>query len=124
MNYSHLSIIDRGQLEILNRLGWSARAIARHLGRHHSTIAREIKRGFVNQTYEAKSSHQASQDRRRESKPRGKFPSQLAEELQTDNSFSLGLVNFPRLPFLSPDCLLLPLRQHSWSLTRRRRLEK
>ncbi|MCM3339949.1 hypothetical protein M3650_15240 [Paenibacillus sp. MER TA 81-3] len=38
----------------------------------------------MNQTYEAKSSHQASQDRRRESKPRGKFSSQLAEELQTE----------------------------------------
>ncbi|KZE46133.1 transposase, partial [Brevibacillus parabrevis] len=41
MSYSHLTIIERGQLETLYRLGWSARAIARHLGRHHATISRE-----------------------------------------------------------------------------------
>lgn len=34
MNYSHLSIIERGQLEMLYGLGWTARAIGLKLGRH------------------------------------------------------------------------------------------
>ncbi|WNC12312.1 helix-turn-helix domain-containing protein [Brevibacillus brevis] len=33
MSYSHLSIMERGQLETLHRLGWSTRAIGQHLGR-------------------------------------------------------------------------------------------
>ena len=45
MSYSHLSIIERGQLETLHRLGWSCRRIGRELGRHPSTIAREPSRG-------------------------------------------------------------------------------
>ncbi|MFE9279596.1 helix-turn-helix domain-containing protein [Paenibacillus glucanolyticus] len=45
MSYSHLSTIDRGQLEALHRLGWSCRKIGRELGRHPSTTAREPKRG-------------------------------------------------------------------------------
>lgn len=49
MSYSHLSIIERGQLETLHRLGWSCRAIGLELGRHPSTIARELKRGSDNE---------------------------------------------------------------------------
>ncbi|SEP34677.1 helix-turn-helix domain-containing protein [Paenibacillus sp. OK076] len=44
MSYSHLSIIERSKLEILHRQGKSARAIAEELGRHHTTICREISR--------------------------------------------------------------------------------
>ena len=54
MSYSHLSIIER-KLETLFRLGWTTRDIGRELGRHHSTIAREIERGRSGQTYEARS---------------------------------------------------------------------
>lgn len=42
MSYSQLSIIERGQLETLNELGWTTREIGRKLKRHHSTIAREL----------------------------------------------------------------------------------
>jgi IS30 family transposase len=44
MSYSHFSTIERGQLEALHRLGWSSRAIGRQLDRHHSSVARELKR--------------------------------------------------------------------------------
>ncbi|WP_415840053.1 helix-turn-helix domain-containing protein, partial [Paenibacillus endophyticus] len=37
MSYSHLTIIERGQLEALHRLGWSCRRIGHELGRHPST---------------------------------------------------------------------------------------
>ncbi|WP_157128180.1 helix-turn-helix domain-containing protein, partial [Brevibacillus parabrevis] len=37
MSYSHLCITERSQLALLHRLGWSTRAIATELKRHHST---------------------------------------------------------------------------------------
>lgn len=46
MSYTHLSITERSQLALLHRLGWSTRAIATELNRHHSTIARELNRGL------------------------------------------------------------------------------
>lgn len=41
MSYTHCSIIERSQLEILYRLEWTNREIGEKLGRHHSAIARE-----------------------------------------------------------------------------------
>lgn len=82
MSYSHLTIIERGQLETLYRLGWSARAIARHLGRHHATISREIKRSHAGSAYEALASEQQYRQRRKACVPRGKYSLELAYELQ------------------------------------------
>jgi IS30 family transposase len=82
MSYSHLSIIERGQLETLHRLGWSSRAIARQLGRHHATIAREIKRGQSGPCYGALTAQQAYHERRATSVPAGKFTPELAAELE------------------------------------------
>lgn len=82
MSYSHLSIIERGQIEALHRLGWSTREIGRQLGRHHSTIARELCRGQVNAYYEAAPAQDAYQERRAACVPSGKFTPELAAKLQ------------------------------------------
>lgn len=82
MSYSHLSIIERGQLETLHGLGWSTRAIGQKLGRHHATIARELKRGQLDQHYEAGVAQEAYQQRRASCVPAGKFTPELARELQ------------------------------------------
>lgn len=82
MSYSHLSIIERGQLETLNELGWTTRAIARKLKRHHSTIARELQRGQTNDHYEAEVAQEAYEQRRTSCVPTGKFTPELADELQ------------------------------------------
>ncbi|WP_183571664.1 IS30 family transposase, partial [Paenibacillus endophyticus] len=82
MSYSHLNIIERGQLEALNRLGWSCRKIGRELGRHPSTIARELERGREKgRTYGARSAQQAYHERRASSVPVGKYATALAEEI-------------------------------------------
>ncbi|MGG4340447.1 helix-turn-helix domain-containing protein [Paenibacillus lautus] len=47
MNYSHLSIIERGQLEALHRLEWTVRKIGLELKRHPSTVVRQLKRGRI-----------------------------------------------------------------------------
>lgn len=44
MSYHHLSTFERTRIEILSKMGYSTRQIAGQLNRHHSTIARELKR--------------------------------------------------------------------------------
>jgi len=52
--YYHISLCERGKIEELNKLGFSTQAIGKRIGRHHSSIAREIKRLDNNESYEAK----------------------------------------------------------------------
>ncbi|KGP77444.1 IS30 family transposase [Paenibacillus sp. MAEPY2] len=82
MSYSHLSIIERSKLEILHRQGKSARAIAEELGRHHTTICREISRNVHLESYQAESSQQAYVQRRKASVSKGKWTKDHAEELE------------------------------------------
>ena len=44
MLYTHLTPFDRGMIEILLQAGYSMRGISKELGRHASTILREVKR--------------------------------------------------------------------------------
>ena len=82
MSYSHLSIIERGQLETLHRLGWSDRKIGRHLKRHHSTISRELKRGKREESYTTQTAQASYEERRTLSISKGKYTSDLAEEIE------------------------------------------
>ena len=47
--YKHFSASERGKISALLDQGLTFRAIARELGRHPRTIAREIKRGTTTQ---------------------------------------------------------------------------
>ncbi|CQR26063.1 transposase [Streptococcus varani] len=47
--YSHLSASERGEMAAYLKMGKKPAEIARLLGRHRSTISREIKRGSVDQ---------------------------------------------------------------------------
>ena len=49
MSYSHLSASERGEISAYLKMGKKPAEIARLLGRHRSTISREIKRGSVTQ---------------------------------------------------------------------------
>jgi IS30 family transposase len=82
MGYTHLSITERSQLEILHRLEWSNREIGKALGRHHATIARERKRGSSGETYTAETAQAAYTERRVSCKPAGRFTAKLAAELE------------------------------------------
>ena len=44
MSYKHLTLNERNKIEVLNKEGYSSRKIAKILGFHYSTIARELKR--------------------------------------------------------------------------------
>jgi IS30 family transposase len=82
MSYSHFSTIERGQLEALHRLGWSTRAIGRQLDRHHSSIARELKRNETITPYSPAEAQSAYEIRRERSKPSGKRTPQLVRSIE------------------------------------------
>jgi IS30 family transposase len=82
MGYTHLSITERSQLEILHRLGWSNREIGKELGRHHSAIARERKRGSRDGAYTAETAQIAYEERRVSCKSVGRFTPELASKLE------------------------------------------
>ncbi|WP_419888954.1 helix-turn-helix domain-containing protein [Paenibacillus xylanexedens] len=74
MSYKPFTINVRTKMETLNHLGWSTRAIAQQIKRHHSTVSRELNR-MNNQSlaYEATNAQADYQHNRMQSKPRGKW---------------------------------------------------
>ena len=44
MSYKHLTTFERSRIEVLKKLGYSAHKIGKEIGRHHSTVVRELKR--------------------------------------------------------------------------------
>ena len=60
MRYTHFSKIERLELSILLKKGYSLRDIARELRRNPSSVSREIKDNSVNGEYDPlKADHQA-----------------------------------------------------------------
>ena len=60
MRYKHFSKVERLDLSILLKKGYSLRAIARAMRRSHSSVIRELKRNSVNGVYNpGKAQHKA-----------------------------------------------------------------
>lgn len=53
MSYQHLNEIERGMIQALREHGVSQSAIAERLGRHKSTVSRELRRNARTSTYKA-----------------------------------------------------------------------
>ena len=81
MRYDHFSIAECGQLDALYRPKRTTRQIAVHLGRHHATIAREVRRGRHADGYHAPHAHNGAVQRRCASCPKGKYTPSLADEI-------------------------------------------
>lgn len=81
MSYNHINTYERGRIEAFNEIGYSTRKIAILLGRHHSTIARELKR-IKRGTYNAESAQKDYFNLRLKSKFKGKYTSDLANSIQ------------------------------------------
>ncbi len=63
MSYHNLSKFKRTRIEILSKMGYSTRQIARKLNHHHSIIARELKRN-TQKIYQAESANELAKQRR------------------------------------------------------------
>ena len=63
MSYKHLNTFERTRIEVLSKMGYSTRQIAQQLNRHHSTIARELKRN-TQETYQAELADELAGKRR------------------------------------------------------------
>lgn len=66
--YRHISKIDRLEIGILLRKGYSVSEIAAEVGRHPSTVYREIRRNAVSGSYQSTKAHHKTYVRRRNSK--------------------------------------------------------
>ncbi len=83
MSYSHFTTFECGQLEALHKLGRSTREIGAILKRHHSSVAREVKRNAQeNDTYCSKKAQEKYVQRRKSCKPIGKWSRELAKKIQ------------------------------------------
>ena len=63
MSYKPLNTFERTLIEVLSKMGYSTRQIAGQLNRHHSTIARELKRN-TQETYQAELADELAGQRR------------------------------------------------------------
>ena len=82
MSHHHFTPIERGKIEELNKLGYSTRVIGLRLKRHHSGIARELKRLGKKQAYSAQAAQSDYENKRRNSKPVGKHNKKLCEIIE------------------------------------------
>jgi len=105
MSHHHFTPFERGKIEELFEIGYSTRKIASRLGRHHSSIARELKRFSNPNVYKAEEAQHDYQKKRQNSKPQGKWNEELcavvAEKLkstwspeQISHTATLGQLSF------------------------------
>ena len=80
MSYTPLAQEKRFLISKLLQAGWSRRKIASKLGRHHSTISREVKRNRAKKGYRHKQAEEFAKRRRREA---SSVPRKMTEELWT-----------------------------------------
>ena len=104
MSYKHLTTFERSRIEVLKKLKYSARKIGKEIGRHHGTVARELKRNNE-QMYNAETAHKKYCIRRKNSKPKGKYSKTLIKQIeralnntyspeQIANTLTKGVVSF------------------------------
>lgn len=68
MSYQHFTKDERNELAILSKKGYLQKDIAEVLGKHPSSISRELKKNKVNGEYVSKKAHQKAKAKRSKSK--------------------------------------------------------
>lgn len=71
MRYTHFNKTERLEISVLLKRGYSHREIGSALGKHHSSISREIKENSVNGVYDPHKAHHKAYARRKYSKYQG-----------------------------------------------------
>ena len=74
MSYTHLTAMERAKIELLREQGLSPTAVARKIGRHRTTIKRELRRNSgALHDYRAHTAQACYTQRRRACRPKGKL---------------------------------------------------
>lgn len=73
MSYTHLTAMERAKIELLQEQGLSPSAVARKIGRHRTTIRRELCRNGSSRDYSAHTAQARYTQRRRACRPKGKL---------------------------------------------------
>jgi len=75
MSYKHFTMAERGKIEIMVEQGMSSAAIAEKLGRHRTSVMREIRRNRSKTGYHAEKAQKQYIRRRKACRPKGKLNS-------------------------------------------------
>jgi len=105
MSYKHFTTIERGCIEALHKIGYSCRDIGKEIGRHHSSVARELERNKDSMVYSASSGDMKYKSRRLNSVSKGKYEPEISKIIQEklsqtwspeqiSNTVLLGKVSF------------------------------
>lgn len=73
MSYKHFTPEERGKIELLAKQGKSYTAIARELGRHRTSVSRELRRNSGASEYRAEKAQQRYGERRKACRPKSKL---------------------------------------------------
>jgi predicted DNA-binding protein YlxM (UPF0122 family) len=75
MRYKHFCKTERHELSILRKKGYSLREIAEELGKHPSSVSRELRRNhiMVDNDYVADKAHEKARKRRKAAKKNCRF---------------------------------------------------
>lgn len=77
MSYKHFTICERAKIEELSKIGYTSRQIGLRIGRHHSNVARELKRIGKKGEYTAEAAQADYESKRERSKPYGKWSEEV-----------------------------------------------
>jgi IS30 family transposase len=90
MTYRHLTQDERYQIAALHAGGWRVCGIALELGRHPSTISRELRRNLTSLRYEARAAENVARQRRSSSCSRPKIDEAMAARIDAGLSSKLS----------------------------------
>ncbi len=91
MSYERVTEGERNQIYALRQAGKGINEIARQLGRHKSTVSREVKRNTGRRGYRPRQAHRKAVERAKRPGPR-----RFTEEVRRDAEEKLGQGGLPR----------------------------
>lgn len=84
MSYNHFTISERAKLELLYEQGKNLREIGEELGKHYSSVSRELKRNSINKKYECNKAQRESKIRKQRCGRNIELTSSMKEEIEKE----------------------------------------
>ncbi len=108
MSYTQFTVMERAQIEFLHQQGHSHSAIGRMLGRHASSVGRELTRNSTAGSYGAEKAQALYEERRKACRPKGRLAHEplreyveekiAVEELSPELVSGCLQLDFPQAP--------------------------